>query len=199
MISKVYDTEYQVNPGIPQASILGPTLFLLSINDFPYDVICDIAIYADDAISILSVIRHLICGSNLNWLLNLNLIYKTLWTGVRSGLLISMLEKTQLVSFDHSNNNGSTDVKMGGSVLEEKSSLKLLELSFCPKLDWGSYVISVAKTASKKIGALIRSTTFFPPDVALYFYKCTIRPCMEYCSHIWAGVLSCYLELLDKL
>ena len=42
---------------------------------------------------ILSVIRHLICDSNLNWLLNLNLIYETLWTGVRSGLLISMLRK----------------------------------------------------------------------------------------------------------
>ena len=41
----------------------------------------------------LSVIRHLICGNRLNWLLNLNLIYETLWTGVRSGLLISMLGK----------------------------------------------------------------------------------------------------------
>ena len=44
-------------------------------------------------LSILSVIRHLICGNNLNWLLNLNLIYETLWTGSRSGLLISMLGK----------------------------------------------------------------------------------------------------------
>ena len=44
-------------------------------------------------LSTLSVIRHLICGNNLNWLPNLNLIYKTLWTGVRSGLLISMLRK----------------------------------------------------------------------------------------------------------
>ena len=42
---------------------------------------------------ILSVIRRLICGNNLNWLLNLNLIYETLWTGARSGLLISMLRK----------------------------------------------------------------------------------------------------------
>ena len=39
-------------------------------------------------LSIVSVIRHLICGNNLNWLLNLNLIYETLWTGVRSGFLI---------------------------------------------------------------------------------------------------------------
>ena len=44
-------------------------------------------------LSIVSVIRHVICGNKLNWLLNLNLIYKTIWTGVRSGLLISMLGK----------------------------------------------------------------------------------------------------------
>ena len=44
-------------------------------------------------LSILSVIRHLICGNNLNWLLNLNLICETLWTGVRSGLLVSLLGK----------------------------------------------------------------------------------------------------------
>ena len=37
------------------------------------------------------------------------------------------------------------------------------------------------------------------PEVALYLYKSTICPCMEYCCHVWAGAPSCYLELLDKL
>ena len=60
--------------------------------------------------------------------------------------------KTQLVSFDWSNNSGSMDVKMDVSILEEKSSFKMLGLIFSSKLDWG-FVHSIAKTASKKIGA----------------------------------------------
>ena len=45
--------------------------------------------------------------------------------------------KTQLVSFDRSKNTGAIDVKMDGSVLEEKSSFGMLGLIFSSKLDWG--------------------------------------------------------------
>ena len=93
---------------------------------------------------------------------------------------------------------GSIDVKMGGSILEEKSSFKMLGLT-SSKLDWGSYIISIAKTPSKKIGALIRSMMFIFLEFALYLYKSTIHPFMEYCCHVWAAAPSCFLELLDKL
>ena len=76
--------------------------------------------------------------------------------------------KTQLVSFDRSNSADAIDVKMDGSVIKEKSSFKMLGLTFSSKLHWGSYIISVAKTASKKSGSLICFIKALFPEVALY-------------------------------
>ena len=82
--------------------------------------------------------------------------------------------KTQLVSFDWSDNTGIIDMKIDRSVHEEKSFFKMLGLTFYSKLDWGSYIISIAKTSSKKIVALICFMEFPSPEVALYLYKSTI-------------------------
>ena len=75
----------------------------------------------------------------------------------------------------------------------------MLGLTFSSKLDWGSYMISIAKTTSKKIGALIRSMKFLSPEVALYLYKSIIRPCMEYYCHVWAGAPRCYGSHLNRI
>ena len=88
--------------------------------------------------------------------------------------------KTQLVSFDQSNNTGAIDVKMDESVLEEKSSFKMLGLTFSSKLDWGSYIISFAKSTSIKIEGLIFSMKFLCPEVALHLYISTTHLCVEY-------------------
>ena len=66
-------------------------------------------------------------------------------------------------------------------------------------LNWLGLIVSIAKTAYKKIGVLIRSMKFLPLEIALCLYKSTIQPYMDYCCHVWADVPSCYLEQLDKL
>ena len=186
---------YPVNAGVTQGSILGPTLFLLYINDLPDDVICNIAIYADDTTlySKCNLWHQLELASELESDLRDTVNWGRKWLVDFKG------GKTQLVLFDRSKNTVAIDVKMDGSVLEEKTSFKMLGLTFSSKLDWGSYIVSIAKTGSKKIGALICSMKFLSPEVALYLYKSTIRLCMEYCCHVWTGAHSCYLELLDKL
>ena len=82
------------------------------------------------------------------------------------------------------------------SVLDKKSSFKILGLTFSSKLYWGSYIISIAKTASKKIGSLIRSMKFLSPEVALYLIN---LPYSFAWNTVLAGALSYYLDLLDKL
>ena len=80
----------------------------------------------------------------------------------RNWLVDFSAKKSQLVSFDQFSNTVAIDVEMDGSVFEEKLSFTMLKLTFSSKLDWGSYIISIAKTASNKIGALIHSMKFLP-------------------------------------
>ena len=135
-------------------------------------------------LSTLSVIRHLICYSNLNWLLILNLISEILWIGVRSGSLISVLGKRSWFRLTGLIIMVLLTWKWMGLLLRKKSYFKVLGLTFSYKLDWGSLIISIAKTISKKNGALICSMKFLSPQVALYLYKSTIPPCTEYCCHV---------------
>ena len=125
---------YPVNAGVPQGSILGPTLFLLNINDLPDDVICNIAIYADNTT------LYSKCDQTSNLWQQLELVSElesdlrdTVDCG-KKWLVDFNAGKTQLVSFDRSKNTGTIDDKMDGSVLEEKTSFKMLGLTFSSKL-----------------------------------------------------------------
>ena len=170
--------EYPVNAGVPQGSILGPTLFLLYINDLPDDVICNIAIFADNTTLYSKCDQASDLWQQLELASELESDLRDTLDWCRKWLVDFNVEKTQLVLFDRSKNTGAVDLKMDGSVLEENASFKMLGLTFSSKLDWGSYIVSIAKTASKKIRALIRSMKFLSPEVALYLYKSTILPCM---------------------
>ena len=87
---------------------------------------------------------------------------------------------------------------MDGSVLDEKSSFKMMLLSFSCKFDRFSYMFSIVKPASRDVGALIDSVKFFSSAVVLYLYKSIIRPHMKYCL-VWIDSPSIHLVMLDKL
>ena len=87
---------------------------------------------------------------------------------------------------------------MEGSVLEEKSSLKILGLSFSSKLNWGLILSLLLKRHPRKLE---------PSFILLSFFLLRL-PCISInlpyglawnCCHVWAGAPSCYLEMLDKL
>ena len=75
--------------------------------------------------------------------------------------------KTQLVLFDQFNKTGTIDVKMDGSVLKEKSSFKMLGLTFSSKWNWDSYIPSkhflFSKKCSRRLEDVFRVTIFRLP------------------------------------
>ena len=135
--------EYPVNAGVPQVSILGPTLFLLCINDLPDDVICNIAIYADDTALYSKCDQASDLWQQLELASELESDLRDTVDWGRKWLVDFNAGKTQLVSFDRSKNTGAIDMKMDGSVLKEKASFKMLGLTF-PLLNWiGALTLSL--------------------------------------------------------
>ena len=95
---------YPVNAGIHQGFILGPTLFLLYINDLPDDVICNIAIYADDTTLYSKCDQALDLWQQLKLASELASYVRDAVDWAKKWLVDFNAGKTQLVSFDQSEN-----------------------------------------------------------------------------------------------
>ena len=191
---------HPISSGVPQGSILGPTLFLIYINDLPDRLICDLVIYADDTTLYSSLDekanseeQRLALAKSLESDLSRISDWGNEWQ-------ISLnSEKTKVLSTNRYVNPKATPIFMSGTALEESSSIRLVGLTLSKDLTWNEYISSIAKKASMKVGSLYRARRCLSPEVILHLYKSLIRPCMEYCCHIWAGASVSVLNMLDRI
>ena len=188
-----------INAGVPQGSLLGPTLFLLYINDLPDHILSKIAIYADDSSLFSCSEGRLQPDAQLQMAADLSSDLRSVVEWGAKWLVSFNSTKTKLLSLNRYRTPFLPTVFMGNDNLSESDSLRLLGMTLSQDLSWKNYIIAIAKSAAMKVGSLIRSRKFLSRESILYLYKSTIRPSMEYCCHLWSGAPAIYLGLLDRI
>ena len=141
--------------GASQGSILGPLLFLIYINDFPFDTSCNIIMYADDISISFSFNSKNIDYAAINYTINYNL--NNILKYFKHNELIVNTAKTNFLIFH--NNNIKIDyfkimLKLDDNQLEHKNYIKFLGINFDNKLTFKEHIIKLNKDLSKCIATL---------------------------------------------
>src|SRR5678815_1745103 len=96
--------------------------------------------------------------------------------------------KPQLLQISFSKIPSNFPISFDGSVVSPVDNINILGLNMNKKMSWKPHITMVARAASKNWKFCLDCETFLLFSVAP-LYKGLIRPCMEYCSHIWWGAL----------
>ena len=124
-----------MNTGVPQGSVLGPTLFLTFITDLPDDVLSRIGIYAEDA-TVYSSINGSGQFEKVEMTAELEFDLRGIVEWGNRWLVVTFnATKTKLLSFNHHRDPSLIPVKMNGIKLPENTSFRLLGLTSTPTID----------------------------------------------------------------
>lgn len=181
--------------GIPQGSVLGPTLFLIFINDLPDIVNNLVKIFADDTKIYTVINSETDCESLQRELDNLSEWSDTWKLGFNAKKCKSMHightnDKHQYIMLDISSGNRT--------IVQQVDEEKDLGVTFQSDLKFDKHIVQCVNKANKMIGIIKRTFTSIDKDMFLTLYKSLIRPYMEYATSVWSPHLKKDIFILEN-
>ena len=171
-------SEANVISGVPQGTVLGPTLFLLFINDLAAQTSSTVRLFADDCVMYQQISSQGDCQSLQHDLDSLDAWSKT-W------LMQFNATKCNVIRFSHAHKHIKFDYSLAGNILESTAQTTYLGIKLSEDLKWNKHVQQLAAKGNRTLGVLRRNLRHCPREVKNTAYKCILRPKVEYASAVW--------------
>lgn len=195
-IGDVLSDSKDVKVGVPQGSVLGPTLFLIYVNDISsLRLNGRIYLYADDATLFYpAASRTITCA-----LVQQDL--ETLRDFFSRNLLLLNKSKTKIIHFFSRQQtlDAAIPVVLDGEEIETVTEIRHLGLILNSTLDWSSQCKAVAKKVSSGVGALFQCRSFLPQDVLMTMYHSFVHVHLCYIVGLWGDAAATFLDKIQVL
>ena len=193
-INGVSSRRVPVTSGVPQGSVLGPTLFIFYINDLPSVATTPIKIFADDAKNhkaMYSQIDQVLLQKSINALVK--------WS--HKWLLGFNTSKCNMMHLGK--NNLQYEYTMsGGESLQNLSITKCekdLGVHIDPLLNFNEHITKTIKKAISTSGMILRNICSRSKDILLPLYKALVRPHLEYANPVWNPYLAKDIDRIERV
>lgn len=167
-----------VTSGVPQGSVLGPTLFLVYINDLPDTLTCSVSLYADDTLLYQDVTSD---QDSAKFQRNIDAVQK--WS--QKWMMPFNINKCHAMAFDTGNNNITPAYKLGTTDIPWTTNTRYLGVTLQHDLKFDQHVSKKTDKASKILGAIKHTLHGTPSKCRLLAYVSLCRPVLEYADTLW--------------
>ena len=177
MVKKSKSAELAVTSGVPQGSVLGPTLFLIYINDLPLSVTCHVSLYADDTLiyAVVDSKEEEACfQSNINALHDWSVQWKMPFNTT----------KCEVIVFNN-RNKPLPNYTIGGNILKCVQETRYLGVTIQSDLKFNNHILTKTKSAYKVLGSIKYTLHEAPEKAKLLAYTSLCRPILEYAATLW--------------
>ena len=164
--------------GVPQGSVLGPTLFLVYINDLGDGIKSTVRLFADDTM-LYSSVREEADQIALQEDLNKLETWEERWQ------MSFNVDKCHQLTVTNKTKKRETSYTLHGQTLEKVTDAKYLGVEISEKLNWKTHINSITSKANKSSAFINRNLKGCSQSVQTHCFKAITRPVLEYASSVW--------------